>query len=137
MATVTATYIGDLRVDCAHLQSGTHIITDAPTDNGGKGQAFSPTDLVATALGACAATIMAKYAESHGMDIAGTTLSITKVMSSAPPRRIAAIEVIFNMPDKPFTDAQKQAFENAAKACPVHRSLHADMEQRFIFNWHK
>ena len=87
MATVSATYLGDLRVECVHNQSGTRIITDAPTDNQGKGASFSPTDLCATALGACAMTIIGIYAQSHGVDITGTTMNITKTMS-ADPRRI-------------------------------------------------
>ena len=87
MATVSATYLGDLRVECVHNQSGTRIITDAPTDNQGKGASFSPTDLCATALGACAMTIIGIYAQSHGVDITGTTMNITG--AQAPPRHDA------------------------------------------------
>lgn len=136
MATISAKYLGDLRVECTHEQSGTVIITDAPTDNNGKGQAFSPTDLCATALASCAMTIMGMYASAHDCDVTGTTISVQKTMS-ASPRRISAIEVVFTMPDKPFTDKQKQGLERAALTCPVHKSLHPDMEQKLVFNWPK
>ena len=134
MTVMTTTYLGDLRVECKHEQSGAVIITDAPTDNHGKGEAFSPTDLVATALAACATTIMGLYARNHDIDIAGTTAHIEKHMS-ADPRRIGRIDVVFTMPDKEYTDHQKQGLERAALSCPVHKSLHPDTEQNFVFNW--
>ncbi|MBQ8173125.1 MAG: OsmC family protein [Mailhella sp.] len=134
MATVKEIYLGDLRVECEHLASGTKIITDAPVDNQGKGEAFSPTDLCAAALGACALTIMGIYARNHGIDIVGASTEVTKHMS-ASPRRIGKIEVIFNMPAKGYTDSQKKALVNAAHTCPVHLSLHSDIEQVFTFNW--
>lgn len=93
MSTVSAKYLGDLRVECVHNQSGTKIITDAPSDNQGKGESFSPTDLCATALGTCAMTIVGIYAKNHGLDVTGTEVEITKVMS-ADPRGIGKIEVI-------------------------------------------
>lgn len=136
MTVMTAKYLGDLRVECRHEQSGAVIITDAPTDNSGKGEAFSPTDLVATALAACAATIMGIYAKTHDCDVTGTTVRIEKHMSKEP-RRIGKIDVVFNMPDKEFTDKQKQALERAALTCPVHKSLHPDIEQNIVFNWVK
>ncbi len=134
MATVTAKYLGDLRVESTHLQSGATIITDAPTDNQGKGQAFSPTDLCATALGACALTIMGIHAQNHGLDIAGTTMEVTKVMSK-DPRRIGEVTVVYHMPDKDYSDKDKKSLERAALTCPVHHSLHPDVKQEFVFNW--
>ncbi|MDY3810758.1 OsmC family protein [Desulfovibrio sp. PG-178-WT-4] len=134
MATISAKYLGDLRVECTHMQSGTKIITDAPVDNHGKGQAFSPTDLCATALGACAMTIIGLYAQNHGVDVTGAEMEITKSMS-ADPRRIGKVEVIFTMPDRPYSEKEKIVMERAAHTCPVHLSLHPDVEQVFTFNW--
>lgn len=134
MPTISATYLGNLRVESVHNQSGAKIVTDAPTDNHGKGEAFSPTDLCGAALGACAMTIIGLYAENHGIDVTGATMEITKTMS-ADPRRIGKLEVIFNMPDRPYAEKQKAGMERAARACPVHLSLHPDMEQVFTFNW--
>jgi uncharacterized OsmC-like protein len=128
------TYLGDLRVECEHLASGTKIITDAPVDNQGKGEAFSPTDLCATALGACAMTIMGIWAQKNGVDITGTTVEVTKHMS-ASPRRIGKVEVVFSFPAKGYTDEQKKALMDAAHGCPVKLSLHAETEQVFTFNW--
>ena len=128
------TYLGDLRVECEHLASGTKIITDAPVDNQGKGESFSPTDLCATALGACAMTIMGNWAKKNDVDIVGTNVEVTKHMS-ASPRRIGKVEVTFNMPAKGYTEEQKQAMIDAANGCPVKLSLHPDTEQVFTFNW--
>ena len=97
MTTVKAKYLGNLRVECEHLQSGTKMITDAPTDNHGKGESFSPTDLCASSLAACMMTIMGLYAQNAGIDVTGTEIEITKVMA-ADPRRIGEVIVIFRMP---------------------------------------
>lgn len=134
MATVTAKYLGDLRTECVHVASGTTLITDAPVDNQGKGEAFSPTDLCATALASCAMTIIGIYGRAHDVDVTGTTIEVTKTMS-ANPRRIGKIEVIFTMPDRDYTDKQKLMIERAALTCPVHLSLHPDVEQVFTFKW--
>lgn len=134
MANMKAKYLGDLRVECTHLASGTTIVTDAPVDNQGKGEAFSPTDLCATALASCAMTIIGIYAKQHDVDVTGTEISITKVMS-ANPRRIGKIEIVLDMPDRDYTDRQKAAIEHCADTCPVHLSLHPDVEQSFIFRW--
>ncbi|MDE7065574.1 MAG: OsmC family protein [Desulfovibrionaceae bacterium] len=134
MATVTAKYLGDLRVESTHVASGAKLVTDAPVDNHGKGEGFSPTDLCATALGACAMTIMGITAQAHGMDVTGTEMEIVKTMS-ANPRRIASLDVVFIMPDRPFTDKQKTMLERAAHTCPVHMSLHPDVRQNFVFRW--
>lgn len=134
MATVTAKYLGDLRTECVHVASGTTLVTDAPVDNQGKGESFSPTDLCATALATCAMTIIGIYGRNHDVDITGATIEVTKTMS-ANPRRIAKIEMIFHMPDRDYTDHQKLMMERAALTCPVHLSLHPDVEQVFTFKW--
>ena len=134
MATVTAKYLGNLRPAGTHVASGTKLITDAPVDNQGKGESFSPTDLCATALAACAMTIIGIYAQTRGVDVTGTTIEVTKTMS-ANPRRIAKIEVIFNMPDRDYSDKEKTMIQRSAMTCPVHLSLHPDVEQVFTFNW--
>ncbi len=136
MATVTAKYLGNLRVECTHSATGTQIITDAPVDNHGKGEAFSPTDLCVTALASCAMTIIGIYGQSHGVDVTGTQIEVIKTMS-ANPRRIGKIEVTFIMPDREYTDKQKTMIERAAKTCPVHLSLHPDIEQVMTFKWSK
>ncbi|KIO47506.1 MULTISPECIES: OsmC family protein [Porphyromonadaceae] len=134
MTTVKAKYLGDLRLECTHLQSGTTIVTDAPTDNNGKGEAFSPTDLCATSLAACAMTIMGIYAKNNGIDLSGTEIEITKTMA-AEPRRIAGIDVIFHMPARAFSKKDKTVLERVAHTCPVHLSLHPDVKQNFVFEW--
>lgn len=134
MATVTAKYLGDLRTECVHVASGTKLVSDAPVDNQGKGEAFSPTDLCATALAACAMTIIGIYGKSHDVDVTGTTIEVTKTMN-ANPRRIGKLEVVFTMPDREYTDKQKLLIERAAHTCPVHLSLHPDVEQVFTFKW--
>jgi len=134
MTTVKAKYLGDLRLECVHLQSGTKIITDAPTENQGKGVSFSPTDLCATSLAACAMTIMGMYAQSNGIDLSGTEMEITKTMA-ADPRRIAAIDVVFNMPDRPFSEKERKILERVADTCPVSLSLHPEVNQNFVFHW--
>ena len=134
MATITATYLGDLRVESVHVASGTRLITDAPVDNNGKGEGFSPTDLCATALASCAITIIGIYCKMHDVDVTGTSIEVTKTMS-ANPRRIGKLEVVFTMPDREYTDKQKTMIERAAHTCPVHLSLHPDVEQVFTFHW--
>lgn len=134
MPTVTAKYLGDLRTECVHAASGTTLVTDAPVDNQGKGESFSPTDLCATALASCAMTIIGIYARSHDVDVTGATIEVTKTMS-ADPRRIARLEVVFTMPDRDYTDTQKSLMERAAHTCPVCLSLHPDVEQVVTFKW--
>lgn len=136
MATVKAKYLGGLRLECTHLQSGTKIVTDAPVDNHGKGEAFSPTDLCATSLAACVMTIMGIYAMQHGIDLEGTEIEVTKKMA-AEPRRIGEIDVELYMPDRDFTDKEKKILERIPHSCPVHLSLHPDTKQNFVFHWKK
>jgi uncharacterized OsmC-like protein len=133
MATSNITYVGDLRTVCIHLQSGTQILTDAPTDNHGKGEAFSPTDLVATALGSCMVSIMGIKSKDLNVDLKDSTVSITKIMQ-AEPRKIAKIEVILNMSIE-TSEKNKTILERSAMTCPVLLSLHPDIEKDVVFNW--
>lgn len=133
MATASIEYVGDLRTICIHLQSGTQILTDAPTDNHGKGEAFSPTDLVATALGSCMVSIMAIKSKDLEVDLKDSTVSITKIMQ-AEPRKIAKIIVELNM-SIATSDKNKIILERSAMTCPVLLSLHPDIEKEVTFNW--
>ncbi|SDF78379.1 OsmC family protein [Desulfovibrio legallii] len=135
MATVTETYLGNLRVECVHTLSGTKLCTTPTPDHGGAGDSFSPTDLCAAALGACALSVLATYAENHGLDVSGTRLEINKSMTSGSPSRIGRLEVTFHMPARPYSQKEKTVMERAAKTCGVHHSLHPDVEQVFIFDW--
>ena len=134
MATVKTIYLGDLRTENEHLQSGTKILTDAPTDNQGKGEAFSPTDLLATALGNCIMTIMGIKARDNGIDIKGTEIEVTKIMAS-DPRRVAEVVVEFSFPKKNYSDEEKRLIESVAGISPVPLSLHPDLKQTIRFNW--
>ncbi len=127
-------YTGNLRTEATHLKSGNTIITDAPTDNNGKGEAFSPTDLVATALGSCMLTIMGIKAQNSNIDMKGAEVEITKIMASNP-RRIQKIEAIIKMPSKSYTDREKKILEKAAMHCPVFNSLSSDLEESIKFLW--
>lgn len=131
--TAKVTYLGNLRTEAEHLQSGTKIITDAPVDNHGKGESFSPTDTVATALATCMLTIMGIKTEALEIAIEGTTAQVTKTMA-ANPRRISKIEVVFSFPKK-YDDKVMKVLENAARTCPVFYSLHPDMEKEIRFIW--
>jgi putative redox protein len=128
MAAIETLYIGELRTEATHMFSGTRLFTDAPPDNNGKGEHFSPTDLVAAALGSCMVTIMGIAARTHGFNIDGTKLSITKVMSADPPRRIAEIVIDLSFP-RDYDGKVKKIIEYAVKNCPVALSLHPDVRQ--------
>ncbi|GEO08434.1 OsmC family protein [Segetibacter aerophilus] len=128
-------YEGNLRTVATHLQSGTVIETDAPTDNQGKGERFSPTDLVATALGNCMLTIMGIKARDMKIDLEGTQIDVTKIMV-ANPRRIGEIKVVINFPKSLETDEKQRAIiERAAMTCPVFESLHPDLKKDVEFKW--
>lgn len=116
-----------------HMQSGTEILTDAPTDNHGKGEAFSPTDLVATSLGSCMVSIMAIKSKDLDLELKGSTVEVTKIMQ-AEPRKIARIEVILNI-SVSTSDKNKTILERTAMNCPVLLSLHPDIEKVVTFNW--
>jgi putative redox protein len=128
-------YNGALRTTATHIQSGNTIETDAPLDNQGKGERFSPTDLVATALASCMLTIMGIAARTHGINIDGSTCDVTKIMASEP-RRIGAIEIKMNiLGQNVYSDKERAILEHAARTCPVFLSLHPDMKKTVDFNW--
>ncbi|MGQ1891775.1 OsmC family protein [Thermophagus sp. OGC60D27] len=132
--TVKSRYLGNLRVENTHLQSGTKIITDAPVDNRGKGESFSPTDLLATSLGCCITTIMGIVAEDHGIDIEGTEVEITKMMSESP-RKVKEVVVEFFFPPKVYSEKEKQIIEGVAGTSPVPLSLSSELKQTIRFYW--
>ncbi|MFA6275686.1 MAG: OsmC family protein [Pedobacter sp.] len=134
MATSKITYTGDLRTSSVHLKSGNEIITDAPVDNQGKGEAFSPTDLLATSLGNCMLTIVGISAKAHDFNIDGTTAEVTKIMAENP-RRVVEIVVDLQFPSNNYTEKEKAIIERAAKTCPVSYSLHPDIKQNITFNY--
>lgn len=130
MATSEIKYISQLRTECTHLNSNNKFLTDAPTDNNGKGEAFSPTDTVATALGSCMLTIMGIYTNKHQYDLNGSTVLVTKHMSSEGPRKITKIDLDMTVrTTKSLSDQEKEALKRVAATCPVARSLHPDIEQ--------
>ena len=133
--TSTVIYEGELRTVATHLQSGTSIETDAPVDNQGKGERFSPTDLVATALAACMATTMGIKSRDLQVDLRGMKVSALKIMKP-DPRRIAGINIVFQFPDTLQVDEkQKTILERTAHTCPVMYSIHPDLEVKIEFNW--
>ncbi len=135
MPTSSIIYLGDLRTEATHIQSGVSIITDAPTDNQGKGQAFSPTDLVATALGNCMLTLMGIACNNHQIpDIKGTSVQIQKHMGT-DPRRISAIDVDNQISDRGLNDKQKEILQRAALTCPVAKSLNPEIKQNVSFTF--
>jgi len=134
MATVETTYIGDLRTENIHVQSGTKILTDAPTDNQGRGEAFSPTDLLAVALGTCMLTTIAIKTRNDGINIEGAKCSVTKIMSSSPPRKVAELQIKLQFP-KQYSDQEQKLLEEIALNCPVYLSLHPDMTKTVDFGW--
>jgi uncharacterized OsmC-like protein len=120
-------YLGGLRTEAEHLKSGTKIVTDAPTDNNGKGEAFSPTDLVAAALGSCMMTIMGIAARNHEIDMAGTEMTVNKIMDS-DPRRIGKIEIVMFMPANDYSKKERKILEAAAHGCPVGSTIKEGIE---------
>lgn len=135
MQTAAILYNGELRTSATHLRSGSLIETDAPVDNNGKGERFSPTDLVASALGSCMLTIMGIKARDKGWNIDGTKVGIEKIMGTEP-RRITGVKVVFDFPQGlDLDDTARKILENAALTCPVAKSLHSDIQQNVTFNW--
>jgi putative redox protein len=128
-------YLGELRTEGVHLQSGTVIQTDAPKDNHGKGEAFSPTDLVATALASCMISIMGIVAMKEGITpVDGAIAEVIKVMYP-DPRRIGEVHIKITFPSKEYSEKEKKMYENAARTCPVAKSLHPDLKQVIEFVW--
>lgn len=135
MITAKAQYVGQKRTEAEHVRSGNRLITDAPTDNHGKGEAFSPTDLVATALASCMMTVMGIKADQEGINLEGLDCEVTKVMGDGP-RRITEIHIHMTWPTaSEATDAQRQKMKNTALACPVAKSLHPDIRQEVTFSF--
>lgn len=134
MVEVDIVYQGKLRCQATHGPSGATMLTDAPKDNMGEGAAFSPTDLVGTALGTCMMTIMGIVAQRENIDMTGSTVHVVKEMVTSPVRKIGKLTVQFTVP-APLTDVQRSKLENAALTCPVHKSLHPDVQIDVLFKW--
>ncbi len=134
MVQIDITYQGDLRCQAKHGPSGTTLLTDAPVDNMGKGESFSPTDLVATALGTCMLTTMGIVAQRKNIDIPGSTVSVTKEMVTPPLRRIGRLGVTIHVPHD-LSEEDRKRLEHAAHSCPVHKSMHPDVQMPVTFKW--
>jgi putative redox protein len=134
MVKINLRYEGGLRCQATHGPSGQTLHTDAPVDNHGRGESFSPTDLVATALGSCMATIMGIVADRHQLDLRGMEIEVVKTMSAEGPRRIAKLSTVIKVPLPP-DHPQRVLLENAALTCPVHKSLHPEIEKPVDFQW--
>lgn len=134
MVTIQMEYQGDLHCKAVHGPSRAELSTDAPADNQGRGESFSPTDLVATALGTCMLTVMGILARTLEIDIAGATATVEKEMTSTAPRRIRSLVVRIHVPQTLSVENQ-QKLERAAYTCPVHKSLHPDIETPIEFSW--
>lgn len=134
MFTSTIKYLGGLRSELQHVRSGQQIITDAPLDNQGKGEAFSPTDLLATSLGACMLTIMGIHADQNNLSIEGSTMNVLKNMES-DPRRVGEIKIEILVRHKGLSDKDKSILERKALGCPVAKSLSADLKQSVVFSY--
>ncbi len=134
MITLTTSYRGALRTENVHTRSGSLVITDAPVDNQGKGEAFSPTDLVCTALSSCMLTTMAIVADREKIDLKDLQTEVVKIMGSAP-RKISEIQMVLSHPTLQATEIQKQKLKNAALTCPVALSLHESIKQTVVFNF--
>ncbi|MAB89040.1 MAG: osmotically inducible protein OsmC [Planctomycetes bacterium] len=134
MVEIDVVYEGDLHTEALHGPSGNTLTTDAPKDNEGRGESFSPTDLVATALGTCMITIMGIAARRKGLALEGARVRVRKLMTMEPVRRIGKLEVVFDLPAG-LSEADRAVLERAALACPVHKSLHPDTEIPVTFNY--
>jgi putative redox protein len=134
METIRTRYIGNLRTSALHVQSSETIITDAPADNQGRGEAFSPTDLLAASLASCMLTIMGIAAREHKFSIDGTEVKITKIMASGP-RRVSEIIIDLVFPPNDYSEKQKKIIKLAADTCPVALSLHPDLKQTVIMHF--
>lgn len=134
MVTIDIEYKGDLRCEAVHQPSSTRLRTDAPKDNHGKGESFSPTDLVATALGTCMLTVMGIAARGMNVDLKGTRVTVQKEMAASPVRKISKLTVQIKVPGQ-FSAEQKQKLEHTAITCPVHKSLHPDVQIPVEFVW--
>jgi len=134
METSRVVYTGELRTEATHVKSGQTFITDAPVDNQGRGEAFSPTDLLATSLGACAITVVGIAARTHGFNVDGTSIKITKIMES-DPRRVGEVIVEFDFPPIKYSEKEKAIIRHTINTCPVSQSLNASLKQTYILNF--
>lgn len=135
MATIKTEYLGNLRTRAKHVKSANALITDAPIDNHGKGEAFSPTDLLATSLASCMFTIMGIAADANGIDVVGIKADTDKIMESNP-RRVSRLDIQITFPEgKEYSEEQRSILEKAALSCPVYQSLSEKMEKNISFNW--
>lgn len=134
MATAKIEYLGGLRTKCTHLKSGTEIVTDAPTDNNGRGEAFSPTDLIATAYVSCMFTIIGIYCNKNGLEFVHGNASVNKIMGSGP-RKVQALEIEMDLSQNNWTAEQIEAVVAAGEACPVAKSVDPDMEIEIKYNF--
>ena len=132
MVEIKLSYEGDLHCSSIHLPSGNTLVTDAPLDNNGRGQAFSPTDLLATALGSCMATVIGILAKRKELAVEGMTVNVRKFMSDDQPRRVKRLELDLQIP-LPASHPDRKLLESAARGCPVHHSIHPDIE--VVMNW--
>lgn len=134
MVSMTGIYIGGLRTEVTHLKSGNKVITDAPPDNNGKGEAFSPSDLTCASLSSCMMTLMGILADREGINLTGLRSEIVKVMTSNP-RRIAEVQITFTHDSLEATDVQKEKLRRAAMTCPVAMSVSPEIKQNVTFNF--
>jgi uncharacterized OsmC-like protein len=132
--TASIIYLGDLRCEATHIQSGTVVETDAPTDNRGKGEKFSPTDMLCVALATCIVTTMALKAREMNIELKDTKVDVTKHMLK-DPRRVGQIDVLINFPSLELKDEEKKVLENSGNNCPVAKSLHPDLKQNIEYKW--
>jgi putative redox protein len=134
--TIDISYLGDLHCEATHGPSGNRLVTDAPVDNGGRGDTFSPTDLAATGLGTCLMTIMGLVEKRKGWDLAGTRVRVVKEMTSTPMRRLGALTATITVPAGRITaEADRVLLRRAADTCPVRQSLHPDVKVTMAFEW--
>ena len=133
--TITSKYLGNLRTESLHLRSQSKIITDAPVDNNGKGEAFSPTDLLATSLATCMFTIMGIVAQKNQLNIDNAECKISKIMSQNLPRKVVEVVLEFDFLENNFDENQKEILRQAAYSCPVALSVHDDLKKTVIFNF--
>lgn len=134
MTTISGSYKGSLRTEDIHVKSGNTLLTDAPIDNNGKGETFSPTDLVCAALSSCMMTLMGILAERENIDLVGLKSDVVKIMASNP-RKIGEVQITFTHPHLIATEVQRQKLKNAALTCPVALSLSDSVKQTITFNW--
>ncbi|MBL1281189.1 MAG: OsmC family protein [Fluviicola sp.] len=134
MATTKVEYLGNLRTKCTHLKSGVEIITDAPTDNNGKGESFSPTDLLATSYASCMITIIGIYCNEKDIDFKSCTAEVTKIMGSAP-RRVAELQINLDFSGNNWSDSIQKRIKSVGESCPVAKSVKTEMKTEFIYQF--